>query len=375
MSRSRRPSKTDQDNQANAQVMSVIKDRQTRIAERVQNTSNKKAVEYLAKQEFTYDRLEEVSKKFASRTWVPTYKGKKNKLTERALNLVLSDLHYGADLDPRLVPFQFGPQEESRRTAGVIAEVADYKRQYRAETELNVHLIGDIIQGKLHDVQSAAALTIQYDRAIHHLVHAIEFLATEFKQVTVRCSVGNHGRDAARHPDRAMQDKFDSHEFRIYRALYWALSKVPNVTVETPLRGYYLYEQFGQKGLMTHGDTIFKPGFPGSAIQTSSLEAQVNKFRLSAPEHYDVKLYGFGHVHTPMDVSLNDHVVLVTNGCLIPTDDYAQSISLFATPCSQQLWETVPGYMFGDHRLLRVGVDQDKDKTLDSVIPPWKPLQ
>ena len=60
---------------------------------------------------------------------------------------------------------------------------------------------------------------------------------------------------------------------------------------------------------------------------------------------------------------------LVTNGCLIPPDPYAVSIGLHSTACSQQLFESVPGYMFGDHRMLNVGPQNDRDKSLDEIIP------
>lgn len=361
-------------NEQEALVKQVLQARAEAMAERVAKKGDRSAADYLAKQEFALERMEAISKRFSQRTWIPKYKGKKAKHVERKLNLILSDLHYGADLDPKLVTFPYFAVQESRRTAFICAQAADYKRQYRAETELDIHLIGDIIQGKLHDVQNSADLTEQYDRALHSLIYGIEFLATEFRKVTVRTSVGNHGRDVSRHPERAMQDKYDSNEFRIYRALKYRFAKVPNIQMETPMRGFYRYEQFGMHGVMTHGDTIFNPGYPGRLINTQGLEGQINKFKMAHPDNAEAQLFGFGHVHTAMDVMIGGNTV-ITNGCLIPTDEYAQSIGIYQTPCSQQLWETVPGHMFGDHRRLDIHPSVDSDKSLSRIVPVWESLE
>jgi len=368
------PSKREEELQREALIRQYISDRATKIEGKAVQKSNNQTLDRLAAQEVTLERWEELASRFSNRWFVPRYKGKKSKRTERRLNVILSDLHYGANLDKRLVNFPFGPTEETRRTAAVVAQVADYKRQYRHETELHIHLIGDIIQGKLHDIQNAADLTTQSDRALHNLIYGIEFLASEFKKVVVDTSVGNHGRDAARHPDRAMQDKYDSNEFRIYRALKYRFQRVPNVEFHTPMRGFYIYEQFGMKGVMTHGDTIFNPGYPGKLINVGQLQTQINKFKLARPENNDIRLVGMGHVHTAMCVDV-DGTTVITNGCMIPNDEYAQSIGIFNTPCRQQLWETVDGHMFGDHRLIKIGTNHDSDASLNKIIPLWEGLE
>lgn len=371
---SRGPSKRDERLREEALVQKVLQSRRDEMTAKANDKSSRLAVDYLAKQEFALERMEKISERFSKRTWIPKYQGKKTKYVERRVNLILSDLHYGSDLDPKLVTFPYFAVQEARRTAAVCAQVADYKRQYRAETELEIHLIGDIIQGKLHDIQNAADLTRQYDRALHCLIYGIEFLATEFRKVIVRTSVGNHGRDAQRHPERAMQDKYDSNEFRIYRAMKYRFAHVPNIEMHTPMRGYYMYDQFGMKGVMTHGDTIFNPGYPGKMVDVQKLSTQINAFKLAHPQNQEAQLFGMGHVHTAMDVAVGSNTI-VTNGCLIPTDEYAQSIGIYNTQCSQQLWETVPGHMFGDHRVLRVGKTHDDDSSLDKIIPTWKDLE
>lgn len=370
----RGPSKRDERLRMEALVQEILQSRKEEMVEKAIQKDNRQATDYLAKQEFALERMEAIAKRFSERKWIPEYKGKKAKHVERRVNLILSDLHYGADLDPKLVTFPYFAVQESRRTAAICAQVADYKRQYRGETELEIHLIGDIIQGKLHDVQNAADLTKQFDRALHNLIYGIEFLATEYRKVTVRTSVGNHGRDVHRHPERAMQDKYDSNEFRIYRAMKYRFAKVPNIVMETPMRGFYMYDQFGMKGVMTHGDTIFNPGYPGKVVDVQKLSTQINAFKLAHEDNREAILFGMGHVHTAMDVCVGGNTI-ITNGCLIPTDEYAQSIGIYNSHCSQQLWETVPGHMFGDHRRLDIGKGEDEDASLNKIIPVWESLE
>lgn len=356
-----------------AEFNAFLKQRQGELQTKAEQKDNRLAMDYLAKQEFSLERFEKLVAQIGARKFVPEYKGKVSKVHQRVVNTIWSDLHFGANLDPRLTPFPYGALEESRRMAAISAQLADYKRQYRAESTLHIHLIGDIIQGKIHDPQSSAVLTEQVERAVHHLVHAIDFLATEYQQVVVECAVGNHGRDVARHPERAVQDKYDSVEYRLYRTLYWTFRSHPRVVIKTPIRAYYVYEQFGMQGLMTHGDTIFQPGYPNKAIHVEALQGQINRF-LTSGQNSEVKLFGMGHVHVPMVTKMPGGQILTTNGALIPVDEYALSIGIFNAPTSQSLWEAVPGHIFGDHRWMDVGPEQDADKALDKIIPPWKPL-
>lgn len=332
-------------------------------AERKTITQVAKTVAFLGPFEELLENLKEV--KFE----VPAYKPKQKVSCKRHLNVMWSDHHYGANLDPRCNKIPFGTIEETRRMAALCKQIASYKRHYRDETTLNIHLIGDMIQGKLHDAESGALLTEQVDRAFWAITNAIFFLAGQFPEVVIRTAVGNHGRDVRRHPDRATNDKYDSIEFQLYRSIKAVVeSNCPNVTMETETMPYYIYEQFGMRGLMSHGDTVFNPGYPNKMVNVSNLRAQINEFNAQEDQH--VQLFGFGHVHTAMDVDLGNAMV-ITNGCLIPTDEYALSIGIFTTPCKQQMWETVEGHMFGDHRKMDVTVADDKDASLDQIIKPW----
>lgn len=297
---------------------------------------------------------------------LPKPKGK----TQRILNVVLSDTHYGARLDAREVGHPYGPVEEARRTAAVVKQVADYKRQYRGDTELIVHLLGDIIQGQLHDARDGAPLAEQVASAIRVLLQALMYLASEFpKGMTVYCATGNHGRNQMRHKERAVQQKFDSIETMVYVALKEALRPYPNVKFEIPLTPYYTWKAFDQIGFATHGDTVLNPGFPNRAIQVDSVTKQINSINAAAGKKgEEYSLFVVGHVHTGSQTYLGSGSVLMTNGCLIPPDPYAVSIGIFETSCGQWMFESVPGHIVGDSRFISVSDVNDKDESLDKIV-------
>ncbi|NJO65352.1 MAG: hypothetical protein HC836_46850 [Richelia sp. RM2_1_2] len=161
-------------------------------AKKLVNTSNLNYIEQFAKSCF--------SGKVKNKTKRP-----ENFIPSRTHTLVLSDLHIGSDIDSSetgSVPY--GKVEEARRLAYVVSETIEYKKQYKNQTHLEVLIIGDIIDGLLHDARSGAVLAEQFARAIHLLSQAITQLALVYPTVAVRCATGNHGRNTARHKERAV---------------------------------------------------------------------------------------------------------------------------------------------------------------------------
>lgn len=306
---------------------------------------------------------------------IKPYKQKKKESIQRELSLVLSDLHFGSDIDgDETGNVHFGKLEESRRFARVIKETIEYKPQYRNTTELNVLILGDIIENKLHDIQEAAPIAEQCARAIHLLTQGLAHLATNFPKVKVRFASGNHGRNTARHHGRAISQKWDSLETVVYYAVKTALKNAKNVTFDLPKTPYVVYEVFGKKVLATHGDSLIKVGYPGKAIQTGSLETQINKVNAALPDTDEYSVVVVGHVHVGSVTHLNNGVVMITNGALTPVNPFAVSIGIMESACGQYLFESVKGFPVGDCRYIRVTSKDDQDKSLDQLIEPWKSL-
>lgn len=294
----------------------------------------------------------------------------------RSLNLTLSDLHFGADISAKETGYlDYGTVEESRRFAEVIKQTIDYKPHYRQITELNVNLLGDIIQHKLHDAQDAAPVSEQICRAIHLLTQGFAQLAENFAIVNVYCATGNHGRDLNRHHKRATSGKWDSVETIIYYALQKCLSNYKNLKFNIPKTPYLVYDVLGHKIFATHGDTVLSVGNPGKSINITSIENQINRINASMKDSEEIKIAIVGHTHCASVSNLNSGTVLVTNGSLPPADQYAVSLGYLENRASQTIFEITKAHPLGDLRFVRVGKDTDKDTSLDKIIKPYEGLE
>jgi len=350
----------------NRQIKEILEERADEQIQMHDVKRGRTAANVLVRNQIFLGSLDALMEKHPLPPAIP-YKGKKNVKTARILNLMLSDLHYGSDLIAPETGYQYGVTEEARRTAAVVKTAADWKPQYRDETVLYVHLIGDVIQGKLHDKEANAPLAEQFQRALWNLEQAIRFLSSQFKEVKVFTSPGNHGRRGDRHPDRAINQKWDSIENMIYAALKMALKDTPNVSVDIPLKPYYIYEAFDQRGFMTHGDTVLNVGFPNKSINVEHVRKQINEINTLEK----AQLFGVGHVHVASSTRLPNNVVLLTNGCLVPSDEYAQAIGIMQTACCQQIWESVPGIIIGHRMEILVDEKTDRDASLDNIVKPF----
>jgi hypothetical protein len=115
-------------------------------------------------------------------------------------------------------------------------------------------------------------------------------------------------------------------------------------------------------------------GYVGKSVNTAAILGNVQKINDGLKTHnMDCKMFIAGHVHVPCVVKLSNGVNVCINGALVPSDRFAKSIGLFSSATVQQVWESVPGHIMGDHRAIEVGASDDKDGSLDKIIPIWKP--
>lgn len=340
----------------------------------VEKKKNDRHNKSLVKNVSTLDYISKFAESVFKGRMEPVSPPKKSKRTlSRAVSLTLSDLHFGADIQSVETGFlTYGRTQEARRLAKIVLETTKYKERYRADTELHVNLLGDIIQHKLHDPQDAAPLSEQVCRAIHLLIQAFARLAESYPKVYVHCATGNHGRDLNRHQERATSGKWDSVETVIYFALKSALSRYSNITFDIPKTPFTIYELLGNKIFATHGDTVIRVGNPGKSINIKSLEEQVNRINASLKDADEIKVAIVGHTHCASVSSLTSGTTLVTNGALPPVDPFAVSIGILENKASQTLFESTPDYAVGDIRFIFVGKADDENAQLDEVIQPWE---
>lgn len=304
-------------------------------------------------------------------------KPKKNKYS-RTLVAHLSDTHYGCNIDKQEVGGvnSFNWQTAARRTALFADQIASYKPQYRKDTDLVVVFNGDMIAGVIHDQEWVVdLLATQFSGGLDILTQFVSFLANEFKNVRVHCNTGNHGR--AMHKSsksRATSSKWDSYETMMYVAVKNVLeSNFKNVEVNIPIAPFDMLDVQGHKLFSTHGDTVINVGNPGSSLNINSISNQINKINASVAKTVkdEAKIVMVGHVHTPMVQLMDNGVYLVINGCLSGLDPFANSIGIFESHPTQQLFEVTKEHAVGDFRMIQVK-EADEDKSLDKIIKPFE---
>jgi hypothetical protein len=339
--------------------------------EKVAVRDSKKELKGLAQETLFLDRFEATMKKVLSmpRQDFSKYNPPKLKPNKegRVLTAIWSDLHFGANLKKGEVITPYGPVEEARRMSKIVTEIADYKPQYRDHTTLRINLIGDIIEGNMHDPRFAQDHDVQIGAAFHILSQSIDFLAHQFASVEVECQVGNHGRRTERHKQRALQGKADSYEGGLYQTLRCYFAKYPNVKINFPRTPYSTYKVFGHHCFTSHGDTVMNPGNPNQEIKVAALNAKVDRWN-SAPNMPKFSMFSVGHVHFPAVFRLPNGAWFITNGALIPPGNYGESNDHPSSSCGQWIIESTAEHVGGDMRFLVVDSGTDADKTLDNPI-------
>lgn len=291
----------------------------------------------------------------------------KPKDADRVLTVALSDLHFGTDLLPEEHLLAYSNKEEARRLAKVLKNVLDYKTDKRDRTKLQILVNGDLFAGLLgHDDKAVAQLSVQMLRAAHLLCQFIDKCCQEYRSVVVRVQYGNHGRNKLRHYARADNNKSDSFELIVMMMVGGPLRLHQNLAWDIPKRPISFWKTFGHQFGMTHGDTVLgkKPG-------TESLLSALSQVKSS--RFYGLKgeldVMFLGHWHQGMMHVIGDTTVFV-NPPLLPPDGHSES-SGYLNACGQWLTESTVKYAVGDSRLVRVGVEDDRDSSLDALISPW----
>lgn len=302
-------------------------------------------------------------------------KAKKSSKTKKRRVLVahISDTHFGAVINKDEVQVnEFNWTVAARRMALFAEQIANYKPQYRKDTKLRLVINGDIMAGIIHNQEWFADLmSYQFAGTLSILGQFSSYLAQHFAEVEIDCTTGNHERFTHKaSSNRATTHKFDSFGTQVYVALKALLSKHPNIKVNIPKEPYAVIREFGHTVLATHGDTVINVGMPGSSLNMKSINDQINKLNASdlSEKKFDVVMVG--HVHTPTIQLLENGCMLVVNGCLSGLDPYAQSVGIFTSNPTQQIFEMTEEHSVGDIRLIQVK-DGDARKDLDKIIEPY----
>lgn len=348
----------------------TVKLESTTIRLRDVKTTQREISKAIGTQDIFMEELSNVMEKMPKINIKPYNLRKSKKKVNRALNVVISDLHIGSDIDPQEGGQPYGIKEEARIIAHIVRTVCEYKTKYREETELNLFILGDIIQGELHGPSSADRQAAQDARAMWLLQQMVARFAEHFRSVNVYTAVGNHGRNTAVHHSRAIHQKWNSHETTIYYGVYLATKHIENVHWHQTKMPWVSTNILGHEIYATHGDTNFSIGNPGSNLNVRGIENMMNKINASLKDTKEYKVFIVGHAHTGMVTKMPNNAFLIVNGPGTPPDSFAQTLNIMEAPQNQVMFETTEEYAVGDNRFIDM-TGTAKDETLDEIVRPW----
>ncbi len=300
---------------------------------------------------------------------------------KREVVAMLNDLHIGAIVDPGEIDginaFDF--KYCSRRLSFMTKEICEYKVDVRHQVgKLHLVLNGDIIAGIIHELESRThdILTHQMNGAMYILTHMIEQLCTQYRQVVVHCTPGNHDRMIHKNKGkRPHAEVYDSYANILYYGLSVAFRKYPNVSFNVPKTSYGFIDLPGGRCMYTHGDTMFSSQINGSSKTLSVQSFSDAMHRFSAGEiskgKKKIDLLLMGHVHFFNHFITHDNVEIYIAPSLLGLDSFAHSLTINNNFAGQVIFESTPDFILGDSRLIRVNRG-DKDKSLDKIIPIYK---
>lgn len=293
---------------------------------------------------------------------------------ERAVVAVMSDTHYGYEVDPTEVPGgRFSWLEAARRTAAFCEALA-----LEAEASPTLHLVlaGDLIEGAIHlDDKGIDHMATQIDGARQILTSAIDYLSGQFQEVFVECAIGNHDRWPHRNGGKRVGvQKWDSAVTSIYRALEVIFGHKDNVTVSMPRTPWCLFDVCGHQVWASHGDNVLNLRHPRKTLALSRILQDLLIFEKA--KQIEPIAYVIGHHHCPLTTPLpgtSKNARLIVNGDLKGETAFGHSIGIFAGGPSQTYFTVTKQQGLQYSRIVDLAQADDREE-LDAIIPKPTPI-
>lgn len=201
------------------------------------------------------------------------------------------------------------------------------KSSYNIE-HLTIFLLGDILtndrifKGQIWSIDSSVG--VQITDSLNEFTKFINQLRKIMKKITVVCLVGNHGRSTEGYQNEPIENNY---EHILYTILQKTYRNVRDVEIIVPNSKSYIYEIYGHKYLLLHGDII-----RGSTRNT--IEKAIKDIILSYDKDFDV--IALGHFHRADMLSLSERITALINGSFISKDNYG--FSVFKQYSKPQQW-------------------------------------
>lgn len=196
---------------------------------------------------------------------------------------------------------------------------------------------GDMVSGDIHDELSATN-EIEIMPTVVDLIGVLSWcireLKAKFGNVFVPCVTGNHGRNT--HKIRAKGRNFTSFDWLIYQMLEREFIADPNVQFLIPDGSDALYNVYGRRYLLTHGDQ-FRGGDGMIGALGPIIRGDHKKRSRNSQINWEYDTMLCGHWHQLIQLQR-----LIVNGSLKGYDEYAYQGNFPFEPPRQALWLTHP---------------------------------
>ena len=257
--------------------------------------------------------------------------------------LLLSDLHFGAIVDPEEVGGlnAFNIEIAQARLEHVFDRVIDLATNHLNTSKVHICLMGDLVSGLIHDeleITNEITVPEQTVIAADALQVGIQRVVDAVGAVEVVSVSGNHGR--LRHQKRASQRQVESFDWLAAQMIAKGLASDGRIGFTIPRTPWMIHQAGSLNLLIYHGDHIKSwAGIPAYGISRDVFR----KKTLLIDHDIDFDMVCMGHMHQHGVLPITANLRAVMNGSLIGMDPYADSLSLGGNP-SQTLFGVHPDY-------------------------------
>jgi len=241
--------------------------------------------------------------------------------------LMLSDLHYSEVVNPSEVGYvnEYNSDIAIRRVNYTVDSTIKIVKNdwsvYKSDWFVLV-LAGDIISGNIHDElteSNDSRILVAVLEAADLLIHQIEKLKQQFKNVYVPCVVGNHGRLHKKFRAKGMVE--ENYEYIIYKLIERHFNYDESVVVQVSESPDLRFDIFGKRFLLSHGNTLGGGGGGIAGILPLLYRGNYKKQEraTSVNNSYDILL--IGHYHQSLFLGK-----VFVNGTTKGVDEYALNV-------------------------------------------------
>ena len=312
------------------------------------------------------EQLEETLGVVETAPEIPEWVGEKTESSQNIPVLMVSDFHYGENVNPNEVPDGncYSPNVANARWDRLIQRTIQKTRTKEKPVKgMVVCFLGDDVSGDIHDELKETNNKTPLDACLDvagQKIKMLEAFIKEYSKVWVISVMGNHGRTNKKPQSKGLAEhNYDSLINAIVERHFKGNGKIK---FYTPKSGEAYFELYGNNFLATHGDRIGSKGGQGFIGCSATIARGQHKTRQAyAQIGKPIDWLLIGHFHTPM---LLEHTI--ANGTTVGYSQYARDLRLEPSYPSQTLFFVDDKYGVNDISRIYVSSDEDiiKDRQL-----------